>query len=37
VFVLFSREAFGRPIEQSPIVDRTAGYSLISSLTYALR
>jgi outer membrane protein len=37
VFMLFSREAFGEPIEQSPIVDRTAGYSLISSLTYALR
>jgi MipA family protein len=37
VFVLFSREAFGGPIERSPIVDRTAGYSLISSLTYALR
>jgi MipA family protein len=37
VFALFSREAFGKPIEQSPIVDRTAGYSLISSLTYALR
>ena len=36
-FVLFSREAFGQPIERSPIVDRTAGYSLISSLTYALR
>ena len=37
LFALFSREAFGKPIEQSPIVDRTAGYSLISSLTYALR
>jgi outer membrane protein len=37
LFVLFSREAFGQPIEQSPIVDRTAGYSVISSLTYALR
>ena len=37
VFVLFSREAFGKPIEQSPIVDRTAGYSLVSSFTYALR
>jgi outer membrane protein len=37
VFALFSREAFGKPIEQSPIVDRKAGYSLISSLTYALR
>jgi MipA family protein len=37
LFALFSREAFGQPIEQSPIVDRKAGYSLISSLTYALR
>jgi MipA family protein len=37
LFALFSREAFGKPIEQSPIVDRKAGYSLISSLTYALR
>ena len=37
LFALFSREAFGRPIEDSPIVDRTAGYSLISSLTYTLR
>ena len=37
LFALFSREAFGKPIEQSPIVDRTAGYSLISSLTYTLR
>lgn len=37
VFVLFSREAFGKPIEQSPIVDRTAGYSVISSVTYAVR
>jgi outer membrane protein len=36
-FVLFSRKAFGNPIEQSPIVDRTAGYSLISSFTYTLR
>jgi outer membrane protein len=37
LFALFSREAFGKPIEDSPIVDRTAGYSLISSLTYTLR
>ena len=37
LFTLFSREAFGSPIEQSPIVDGGAAYSLISSLTYALR
>jgi outer membrane protein len=37
LFVLFSREAFGSPIEHSPIVAGSAAYSLISALTYALR
>ena len=37
LFALFSREAFGRPIENSPIVSGPAAYSMITSLTYRLR
>ena len=37
LFALFSREAFGSPIEDSPVVSGPAAYSMITSLTYRLR
>jgi len=37
LFALFSREAFGSPIENSPLVSVPAAYSMITSLTYRLR
>jgi outer membrane protein len=37
LFALFSREAFGSPIENSPVVSGSAAYSMITSLTYRLR
>jgi outer membrane protein len=37
LFALFSREAFGSPIENSPVVSGPAAYSMITSLTYRLR
>jgi outer membrane protein len=37
LFALFSREAFGSPIENSPLVSGPAAYSMITSLTYRLR
>jgi outer membrane protein len=37
LFALFSREAFGSAIENSPIVDGPAAYSMITSLTYRLK
>lgn len=37
LFALFSREAFGSPIENSPVVSGRAAYSMVTSLTYRLR
>ena len=37
LFALFSREAFGSPIENSPLVSVPAAYSMITSMTYRLR
>jgi outer membrane protein len=37
LFALFSREAFGSAIENSPVVEGAAAYSLITSLSYRLR
>ena len=37
LFALFSREAFGSAIENSPVVSGPAAYSMITSLTYRLR
>lgn len=37
LFALFTREAFGSPIENSPVVSGPAAYSMIASLTYRLR
>lgn len=37
LFALFSREAFGSAIENSPVVDGPAAYSMITSLTYRLK
>ena len=37
LFALFSREAFGDAIENSPVVSGPAAYSMITSLTYRLR
>ena len=37
LFALFSREAFGSPIENSPVVAGPAAYTMITSLTYRLR
>jgi len=37
LFALFSREAFGSPIENSPVVGGPAAYTMITSLTYRLR
>ena len=37
LFALFSREAFGSAIENSPVVEGPAAYSMITSLTYRLR
>jgi outer membrane protein len=37
LFALFSREAFGSPIENSPVVSGPAAYSMITSVTYRLR
>ena len=37
LFALFSREAFGSPIENSPLASVPAAYSMITSLTYRLR
>jgi outer membrane protein len=37
LFALFSREAFGGAIENSPVVSGPAAYSMITSLTYRLR
>jgi outer membrane protein len=37
LFALFSREAFGDAIENSPVVNGPAAYSMITSLTYRLR
>ena len=37
LFALFTREAFGSAIENSPVVDGPAAYSMITSLTYRLK
>jgi outer membrane scaffolding protein for murein synthesis (MipA/OmpV family) len=37
LFALFSREAFGSAIENSPVVSGPAAYSMIASLTYRLK
>jgi len=37
LFALFSREAFGSAIENSPVVSGPAAYSMITALTYRLR
>jgi len=37
LFALFSREAFGSAIENSPVVSGPAAYSMITSLTYRVR
>lgn len=37
VFALFTREAFGSAIEDSPVVDGPAAYSMITALTYRLK
>lgn len=37
LFALFSREAFGSAIENSPVVGGPAAYSMITSLTYRLK
>ena len=37
LFALVSREAFGSPIENSPLASVPAAYSMITSLTYRLR
>ena len=37
LFALFSREAFGSPIENSPVVGGPAAYTMITSVTYRLR
>jgi len=37
LFALFSREAFGSAIEDSPVVSGPAAYSMITSLTYRVR
>jgi len=37
LFALFSREAVGSAIENSPVVSGPAAYSMITSLTYRLR
>jgi outer membrane protein len=35
LFVLFNREGLGSAIENSPLVDRSAAYSLVTSFTYS--
>jgi outer membrane protein len=37
LFALFTREAFGSAIEDSPVVGGPAAYSMITSLTYRLK
>lgn len=37
LFALFTREAFGSAIENSPVVSGPAAYSMITSLTYRLK
>ena len=37
MFALFTREAFGSAIENSPVVSGPAAYSMITSLTYRLK
>ena len=37
LFALFTREAFGSPIENSPLASVPAAYSMITSMTYRLR
>jgi outer membrane protein len=37
LFALFSQEAFGSAIENSPVVSGPAAYSMIASLTYRLK
>jgi outer membrane protein len=35
--VLFNREGFGSNITASPLIEQTAGYSMVSSLTYRIK
>ena len=34
LFVLLNREEFGSAIDNSPLVDRSSAYSLVTSVTY---